>query len=104
MDPGFVGIAVAIIAAIPGFFAYRATRRAADTDLFVRRDETSWRRMLDSMARSDLELANLRKDFDGQAKELEHWRGHAMKCDAALAKAEQRLTVLEAVAKQHGDL
>lgn len=90
LDSGLVGILVACVAAIPGGFAYLASRRTGNSDVFIRRDENSWMRMVASRDQADADLATLRADFIARGVELAEVREHARRCDEALGEERER--------------
>lgn len=89
MGAGAIAILVAVIAAIPGTAALWAARRKETDETVFNRDKQSWDRMLDSVARTDKDLEDLRKAFVDQAAQLADWKNHAHRCDRALAVEQE---------------
>ncbi len=84
LDVGTVSLVVGLAAAVPGTLAFLATRHKETGDVFVRRDEGSWRRMLDSIERSDKDMADLRSELDQLRTDLSVAQEHGRNCDQAL--------------------
>lgn len=96
IDTGTAGIITGVFSLVLGAAALVVNRRKDDADVFVRRDEVSWKRMLDSVARAD-------KDRTDMEAKLIACQVHGERCDAALAKAELRIAKLERLQRERGD-
>lgn len=98
MDQGTAAIGVAVIAAIPGALAYRASKRGTDTDATLRSDDAAWTRLQQTVHEQAEELRTIRADqarSQGDFVLLQHKFQeaveHGERCDAALEEANRMI-------------